>query len=73
MAQYIKNPKDSVVHVIDTSGCGEFTFCGRDHCQEDSGGFEGELCNGPSTCAECQENIAEIRDAMNGVRFNVSQ
>ena len=68
--QYIKNSGDGVVHVINPAGTGEFTFCDIDSSQEDSGGFENTgPCAGPATCADCQQSIGELRDAIKGVRF----
>ena len=80
MAEYLANYDESIVHVCDPTGGGEYTFCGLEiqeggtdpgyHLRGDPRCglhvVEGRLPN----CMECKERMERLREAMQGVRFS---
>ncbi len=71
-AKYKKGP-DGCVHLMDQSGDGEFTFCGRPTDGDlETGGFVPERSTGPATCHECREGVDEMREGMRGMRWKMS-
>ena len=69
-ATYTMSP-DAVVHLMEESASGEFTFCSRDTSQEDEGGFEGVEVSGPATCPDCQAAFNRAREGMKGARWSI--
>lgn len=79
MIECFANFEETIIHVCDPTGSGEYTFCGLE-MQE--GGIDPSLSNGnPSdglhvvngvlpNCVECKERIDALRQAMKGVRFS---
>ena len=68
MAEYVEGP-DGIVHLIAPWVGGGFTFCDRDHVEEDSGGFAGKPHEGPATCSDCHCAVKELRRAISGARW----
>lgn len=74
MADYTKDIKSGIVHVISHDGCGEFTFCGREYSfREDywDGAFVEEDHDGPATCPDCKIAIDTIRASIKGIRWRL--
>lgn len=79
MTECLANFDETIVHVCDPTGCGEYTFCGLE-MQE--GGTDPASSNGDPrfalhtvsgllpNCKECQERINELRKAFTGLRFS---
>ena len=69
-ADYVRDP-EGTVHVMSPVGDHEFTFCGRQTSEPDSGGFVGVAAAGPADCPECREAVLAMRDAIKGIRWRV--
>ena len=67
-ATYTMSP-DAVVHLMQESGDGEFTFCSRDSVQAVDGGFDGVEVSGPATCTNCKASFDRMREGMKGARW----
>ena len=79
MAELLANNDETIIHVCDPSGSGEYTFCGLE-MQE--GSIAPAYSNGDPkyglhkvtgrlpNCIECKECIRVLRKAMRGVRFS---
>ena len=73
MVQYIRGP-DGLVHVVNPSGGGDFTFCDRDFTEsdEETQSFAGIVSKGPATCSFCKSEIKDVAASIKGVRFKKS-
>ena len=79
MTEYLANFEETIVHVCDPTGGGEYTFCG---IEMQEGGIDPALSDGSPrhalhtvsgvlpNCMECKERMNALRRAMRGVRFS---
>lgn len=79
MTEFLANFEETIIHVRDPTGGGEYTFCG---IEMQEGGTDPALSNGDPrnglhvvsavlpNCVECKERIDALCQAMKGVRFS---
>ena len=78
MTSLFANTDETIVHVCDPTGCGEYTMCGLEMSEGsvDPAESRGDLQCGlhevkgrKPNCKECKDRINQLRDAFRGIRF----
>lgn len=76
MTELLANQDETLVHVVDPTGSGEYTFCGleiteggADPCVHPGSSLH-PVSNRLPNCLECKEHIRQLKDAIRGIRFS---
>lgn len=74
----IANTDETIVHVCDPTGCGEYTMCGLEMSEGSVDPAESrgdpqyglhEVKGRKPNCKECKDRIKQLREAFRGIRF----